>query len=210
MPKWDRKSFTRIGTMSSKNETRREEEKVIMVKVAIRTQPSYPNSGWIEVPPLVSQERSAGFERTSLSFLEWDPNEDSEYAPSPLRKGNFDLILLLSTQEAIRRILLHNDDLAGVEFIKSFYEERRDEYFSRGSGRYGRAHDFLEELMLSPPSIVLEKYSEETVLVDPLRLAELVVLEREVICREWSDIAKQSPQEHTEIQKLQLDRMMNM
>ena len=147
-----------------------------------------------------------------LSFLEWDPNEDSEYAPSPLRKGNFDLLLLLTTQEAIRRICLQQKDLAGVDFLKSFYKERRNEYFSRGSsGRYGRADDFLEQLMLSPPSIVLEKYSEETVLIDPLRLAEMIVLEREIVCNEWAAIAKhQSPEEHTEIQKLQLDRMMNM
>ena len=85
-----------------------------------------------------------------------------------------------------------------------------NEYFSRGSGRYGRADDFLEQLMLSPPSIVLEKYSEETVLIDPLRLAEVIVLERQIVCNEWAEIAKQSPEEHTEIQKLQLDRMMNM
>jgi hypothetical protein len=64
--------------------------------------------------------------------------------------------------------------------------------------------------MLSPPSIVLEKYSEETVLIDPLRLAEVIVLERQLVCNEWAKIAKQSPEEHMEIQKLQLDRMMNM
>jgi hypothetical protein len=169
-----------------------------------------PTSGWIPVPPLSSQERSAGFERISLLFLEWDPNEDSEYAPSPLRKGNFDLLLLLTTQEAIRRILLQQKDLAGIQYLKSFYNDRKEQYFSRGSGRYGRADDFLEQLMLSPPSIVLEKYSEETVLIDPLRLAEVIVLERQLVCNEWAKIAKQSPEEHMEIQKLQLDRMMNM
>jgi len=174
-------------------------------------------SGWVPVPPLTSDERSAGFERTSLSFLEWDPNEDSEYAPSPLRKGNFDLLLLLTTQESVRRILLQGtgdssraSNAAGVEFLRSFYNKRRETYFSRGSGRYGRADDFLEELMLSSPSIVTEKYSEETVLIDPLRLAEVIVLEREDVCKAWAEIARISPEEHMEIVKLQLDRMMNL
>lgn len=169
-------------------------------------------SGWIPVPPLASQERSAGFERPSLSFLEWDPNEDSEYAPSPLRKGNFDLLLLLTTQESIRRILMHKDStpshVAALEFLESFYKERREAYFL--CGRYGCAHDLLEELMLSPPSIVMEKFSEETVLIDPLKIAEDIVMERKDVCQAWAEIARVSPEEHIEIQRLQLDRRMNL
>ena len=40
-----------------------------------------------------------------LLFLEWSPDEGSDLAPSPLRQGNFDLLVLMTTQEAIHRVL---------------------------------------------------------------------------------------------------------
>jgi hypothetical protein len=175
-------------------------------------------SKWVPVPPLASQDRSAGLERQSLSFLEWDPNEYMEHAPSPLRQGNFDLLILLATQESVRRIVSGGtvgvedtaSDRGGVDFLRTFYLERRASIFNRGSSRYGRADDFLEELMLSSPRMVTSEEKGKPVLIDPLRIAEVVVLERERVAKEWIEVAKTSPEEHTEIRKLQLNRMMGL
>jgi len=58
-------------------------------------------NNWVRVPPM-SSSGDAAFERMNLSFLE----DDFEYTPSPLRKGNFDLLVLLVTKESIRWVLL--------------------------------------------------------------------------------------------------------
>ena len=160
------------------------------------------------------QERvEAGFARQSLIFLEWDPNFGEDSRPSPLRTGNFDLLVLLVTQEAVNRLLARGvegdnpeEERESTEFLRDFYYGRVVSHFT-GQQRYRRADDFLEELMLSPPR-VKDTGRGAYVLVDPLNIAELLLITRDAVAAEWAQIAREAPQEHVEIRRLQLDRMM--
>lgn len=106
-------------------------------------------------PPPVMQ-------RPNLLFLEMaPPNSDNpDYTPSPCRKSNFDLVTLMTTQEAIHRVL--NDpqrqarksaEHGSNQFLKDFYVARLQSHFS-GDQPYGRADDFLEELLDCPPRMI--------------------------------------------------------
>mmetsp|Transcript_27975 Transcript_27975/g.39398 ORF Transcript_27975/g.39398 Transcript_27975/m.39398 type:complete len:469 (-) Transcript_27975:45-1451(-) len=153
-----------------------------------------------------------GIDRQNLLFLEWDPNFDSDIRPSPLRKGNFDLLTLYTTQEAIHRVLNDKErqkngpEQLSNAFLRNFYEQRIGSYFT-GLQRYGRADDFLEELLLSTPSMV-QVDEGVTGLIDPTHIASLILNKREQVATEWQEIAEISPTEHMEIQKAMLNRMM--
>ena len=90
----------------------------------------------------------------NLLFLEWDPNFGPK--PSPLRRGNFDLLVLLTTQESIHCILNEeqpeeeddDDDFEFLsrpnrKFLTRFYLDRLVSHFT-GRQRYNRAEAFFE------------------------------------------------------------------
>lgn len=177
-------------------------------------------SYWENVKNGKSQDE--GFDREGMWFLDYIRSEENDFAPSPLRKGNFDLLKLLATEESVYRVLKNDiplfadeeesnaNSFVNREFLKSFYLERLDSHF-RGYVAYGRADDFIEELMLVPPRMVTGgEDSEVTALVDPVRLAEIVMKEREYVAMDWKELASQAPNEHVEIQKLQLNKMMGL
>jgi hypothetical protein len=151
--------------------------------------------------------------RENLFFLEFNANVDSDYAPSPLRKGNFDLLVLLSTQESIHRVLNDPDRQDGVEkvtnyYLRNFYAQRLVSHFS-GAQRYGRADDFLEELLGTAPSVI-QLSDGATTLIDTHSIAELILKEREVVASEWKELARNVPHEHMEIKRLQLNLLMGI
>lgn len=166
-------------------------------------------------------EEDINFPRGNLLFLEFSPDYDDDYAPSPLRKGNFDLLCLLATQEAIHRVL--NDperqkvgavtaEKASNMFLESFYTNRIMSHFT-GPQRYGRSDDILEELLSETPrtiSISENKDDEDVVtcLIDPTRIAELVLNEREKVAYEWQSICREIPQNHMQIKQMQLNLLM--
>lgn len=166
----------------------------------------------------------------SLLFLEADPNDDSDYMPSPLRKGNFDLLVLLATQESIHRVLNSatgseyqaiRDDSSESElmsrsnrqFLSNFYLNRLVSHFTGGQ-RYGRADQFLQELLLSTPSMVIAaednapKGDATASLVDPTRIAEHILESRQHVAIEWARHAASVPESHMEIKRLQLDLLL--
>jgi hypothetical protein len=63
------------------------------------------------------------------------------------------------------------------------------------------------ELLQSPPSII-QVTEEESNLVDPLRVAELVLQQREQVAEEWLEQALDVPQAHTDIKRWQFNRLM--
>uniref|UniRef100_A0A7S1FN44 Uncharacterized protein n=1 Tax=Corethron hystrix TaxID=216773 RepID=A0A7S1FN44_9STRA len=188
-------------------------------------------SKWVRVAPLMSSATTPGFDRQPLFFLESDPYDDSGLVASPLRKSSFDLLLLLATREALRRILDHkkvnwevrsdNENSAAksavlnasqISFLKQFYEERREKYFLGRYRRYGLADDFVEELMTHPPRMttMIRRKEKIPVLLDPAAIAEAVLDKRGEVATEWAKEASLFPGEHAEIQKLQLNRMMGL
>jgi hypothetical protein len=147
--------------------------------------------------------------RTNLMFL--DNIVDDDYLPSPLRKGNFDLLMLLSTQESIHRVLNSEEDSverSSFRFLRNFYAGRIGSHFT-GNNWYGRADEFLDELLSTSPCVV-QLQDEECDLVEPVRVAELILKERERVALEWLEVALDAPNVHLEIKRLQLQRLMGI
>ena len=156
------------------------------------------------------KDGKVSIERANLMFLELGA-VSADVSPSPLRKGNFDLLTLLVTQEAIHRVL--NDpsrqsgvDAAGNKFLKDFYLSRMVSHFS-GSQRYRRADHFFEDLLATAPN--LQVSNGETALINPAGIAEVIVRAREKVAAEWKDLAERVPEEHLEIQRLTLNQMLS-
>lgn len=122
----------------------------------------------------IEEKGQTMFDRTILntwSQLLWNPKRGS----SPYRKANFDLLLLLATQESIHRVLdsYKNDDAIRSEtheWLLEFYKDNVNEYFD-GHQTHARSEDFLEEIFKSPRSII-ETNNEVLAWVDPAIIAE--------------------------------------
>lgn len=184
-------------------------------------------------------------QRANLLFLDSSagPGQDG-MDPSPLRRSNFDLLVLLATQEAIHRVL--NDparqarksaEHGSNQFLQDFYMTRLLSHFS-GNQRYGRADDFLEEMLTTPPRMISAesrhyKYDDDapssstedgetpskmddeltkdlTYLVDPVKVAETILEEREKVALEWkARVQEDTPAAHMTIQKMVLAKVMS-
>jgi hypothetical protein len=115
------------------------------------------------------------FDRVAVNLMN-DQSRFSATMSSPFRRANFDLLYNLCTQAAIHRIL--REDRAKAKehhsvpfcFLRDFYTERAAEYFD-GDLQYGRADDFIEELLQKSPA-VLSTEDGRTGLTDPLGAAE--------------------------------------
>ena len=172
----------------------------------------------------IGESSPYGFDRPSTMYINFDPQDDDEFAPSPLRKGNFDLLYNLITQTAIMQLLQCDEGVVVGEdvvqnkanqlFLSKFYLECQIKHFI-GSQWYGKGDDFIEELILYTP-IIMPRNVEDSdrssgimppLVVEPMRIAEQILLRRDKLALEWKDIMEKQPSEHTEIRKLQLNRL---
>ena len=171
-------------------------------------------------------------QRANLVFLDRGVGEgdSADYAPSPLRKGNFDLLCLLATQEAIHRVL--NDPTRQArkspehgtkQFLQDFYIKRLLSHFS-GDQPYGRSDDFVEELLACPPRMITIGNTNDdkpddgrkdsltkdlTYLVDPVMVAAAILSEREKVALQWKQhVAEQTSVDHRNIQNMILTKVM--
>lgn len=153
-------------------------------------------------------ERRGAFERTTMAY--GDFGIFNAKAPSPLRKGNYDLLVLLATQESVHRILRAYQEVdelrISFEWLRDFYSERTKEFFD-GSGEYGRADDFVEQLLLTPPS-VKKVVGGKADLIDTHKIAEDVIRTRTQVALDWKDICSSIPEDHTELRKVLLAKQM--
>jgi len=129
---------------------------------------------------------------------------------SPLRKGNFDLLKLLTTQEAVHRVLNDPERQEGPSavsnrFLAEFYASRIMHYF-HGNVNYGMADMFLQDLLAESP--LLQELDGMTALIDPILLAGLVLEQREKVATEWRSLATLVPDEHLPIRRLQLSQQV--
>jgi hypothetical protein len=150
------------------------------------------------------------FERSAQTLLN-NAIAFEEWASSPLRKRNFDLLLLLATQESVHRVLRQyrdagNDRQVSFEWFREYYASRVADFFD-GCQPAGRADDFVESLLTMPPSM---KTSDDRLeLVDPLRIAEDLIRTRSEVCADWKETIRDVvPLEHMELRKLILDCQM--
>lgn len=175
------------------------------------------------------------FDRPSTMYMNFDPTDDDAFAPSPLRKGNFDLLYNLITQTAIIELLKSEDGVVVGEdviqnrasqiFLSNFYEERLLTHFI-GSQWYGKGDDFIEELMLGSPIMMSrdetdhegsnddedsnddsEASSQTPLFVEPMRVAEQILLKRDKLALKWMEIMQAVPSDHTTIRQIQLERL---
>jgi hypothetical protein len=162
------------------------------------------------------KHNKSAFDRNNAMVLLSNSMDYAEHSSSPLRKGTFDLMNLLSTQESIHRVLkeyANAGDEREVSFawLRDFYFGRVQEYFD-GNQPYGRADDFLEELLLTPPMLknVDSKSSRKEMvgLVDPLRMAEDIIRRRSEVGREWQEIIANVQHDHMALRRLLLARQM--
>ncbi|KAL7529310.1 hypothetical protein ACHAWF_002935 [Thalassiosira exigua] len=181
----------------------------------------------------VDEESSLyAFDRPSTMYINFDPRDDDAFAPSPLRKGNFDLLYSLITQSAVESLVQSQDGVvvgddevqnrASQLFLRKFYANRLDTHFV-GSQWYGKGDDFIEELMLGSPIMMprdedslqkndagkdeSEATSKPPLVVEPMRVAEQILLKRDKLALEWMEIMEAAPSEHTDIRKIQLSRL---
>jgi len=138
----------------------------------------------------------------------WSPKRSS----SPYRKANFDLLLLLATQESIHHILnsYKKDDTIRPEtkeWLLNFYTENVNEYFD-GHQTCARSEDFLEQ-MLKSPRTVIETNNDILAWVDPANVAEDVVRERSEVILDWMRVAETILDEHTDLRRLLFTNMVS-
>jgi hypothetical protein len=155
-------------------------------------------------PKVFAFERNAQyFVRNTMAF--------NDRASSMLRQGNFDLLALLATQESVHRVLRDYAD-AGSErevsfqWFREFYVARVAKFFD-GNKEHGSSDDFLEELLLSPPTFSADETGKMG-LVDPLRIAEDILATRSKVAVEWRKIAMDTKDEHVTVRKELLEKQM--
>ena len=160
-------------------------------------------AAYSDVPAKKAYDRIAMFMMTTSI-------DSNGLGSSSHREGNFDLLSLLSTQESIHRVLREyresgEERKVSFEWLRDFYVKRVSDFFD-GNQPYHRADDFLEELMLTAPSLKTVEDSVE--LIDPLRVAEDIIVARSKVISEWRDIASTIPEEHINLRKRYLTHRM--
>jgi len=158
-------------------------------------------------------ENGRAFDRISVNIL----SNFTEFASSgatsssPFRKGNFDLLYNLCTQASVHRLLRELQesmvDSVSYRWLKNFYSERVSEYFD-GDQAFGRADDFIDALLRSPPSLVSMDDGRSLGLTDPLRIAERIISKRSEVAHEWIGLMKEVKADHLVLNDLLFRVMM--
>ena len=150
------------------------------------------------------------FDRVGANILN-NHTAFASVASSPFRRGNFDLLYNLATQESVHKLLRSlqaagEAKIVSFEWLRDFYIDKVEEYFD-GSLEYGRADDFIEEFLLTSPSVI---YTDDGKmgLADPLGLAEQIIQTRSIVLDEWQELMRQVPDDHSALRRLILDKQM--
>eukprot|EP00978_Attheya_sp_CCMP212_P008044 scaffold18738_cov57-Attheya_sp.AAC.4 len=156
-----------------------------------------------------SDKSKVAFVRTSRAYMN-DMDSSTPVKSSPFRKGNFDLMLLLLTQESIHRVLRgfqDADERVPFEYLREFYAGRLRTFFD-GNQPYGRADDFIEELLLTSPLVKHTEDGKDVGLVDPLYIAKKIIHMRNDVAQDWRKIVRNVPEEHEAIRNAALTRQI--
>jgi hypothetical protein len=143
------------------------------------------------------------FERYTVYLLNNHPSFNDMFS-SPLRASNFDLLLLLVTQESIHRVLnsykkTGENREVSFAWLKEFYTKKIHDYFD-GDQSFGRADDFMDELLGTTP-LLKSLPGGKMGFIDPLAIAEDIIDEREVVAKEWKEVMNNVSVEHQIIRK---------
>lgn len=156
-------------------------------------------------------ESMTAFDRVSVNILSnFTEFQDSE--SSPFRTGNFDLLYSLSTQASTHRLLRElqsagPDKEVSFNWLRKFYSERCGEFFD-GDQPFGRADDFIDELLGTSPTLVEMSDGKTIGLTDPLRIAEEIIAMRSGVAEEWKETLREVEEDHKELSKILFSVMM--
>lgn len=159
----------------------------------------------------MDKDPSPAFDRTAMQILNNHMSMET-FAPSPLRKGSYDLLILLSLHESIHRLLREykfDGEKKAVSFawLRDFFVEKVDESFD-GKVNYGSGEDFIEEVLVSAPSVkTIEGGIVE--LVDPKAIACDIIRTRSEVLSDWREILEQVPEFHIDLRKKLLSKQIN-
>ena len=125
----------------------------------------------------------------------------------------------------------NSNDYNNILFLKNFYISKLETHFVGNLESYGNADSFLRELLtMSPSMIQLPPIKDATnavdpastasantnasrtavALIDPMRIVELILLEREKIAIEWADLTLDIIDfKHVDIKRKQLNQLMS-
>lgn len=92
-------------------------------------------------------------------------------------------------------------------FLRDYYTGRVEEYFD-GELEYGRADDFIDELLQISPSVV-STGDGVTGLVDPVGAAESIIKMRNEVASEWKSLMYDVPKSHVGVQQALLASAMD-
>lgn len=158
------------------------------------------------------ERKSSPFERHSLTMFHELKVTDGSLESSPLRKGSFDLLLLLVTQESIHRVLRNfraqdsAESQSNLEWLTEFYTKRIPKMFD-GSGKGGRSYDFLEDLLLTSPTLK-KSSSQKMSIIDPLGLADEIIRMRTEVAHNWREAMRDVPLNHIDLRKILLEKQL--
>jgi hypothetical protein len=133
-------------------------------------------------------------------------------ASTPFRRANFDLMYNLCTQAAIHRILRQKkadgeDKEVSFIFLREYYIERVEECFD-GDLEYGRADEFIDDLLQTAPSVISTE-DGTTGLVDPVGAAESIIKMRNEVAHDWKALMKEVPESHILVRQALLSTAMD-
>ncbi len=146
-----------------------------------------------------------------------------KHTSSPYRERNFDLLQLLSLQEAIHRTLREymsagESKEVSFHFLREFYIDRLSSHFD-GYQVHGRADDFLEELLLTMPSLKTSTSSGgcggcgggdrvHMEFIDPVNIARDIIGERSEVLFDWKDDMGRVADDHIGLRKAMWTKQM--
>lgn len=165
-------------------------------------------------PYRASQEeggKSVEYDRNAMVYLTNSISTQGQ-AASPFRRSNFDLLLLLCTQESARRVLSEYKDDTEDEFRKekynllnSFHKKHAKKYFDGHDYSFGRGDQFLEAFLMESP-IARTTESGSLALIHPVAIMEDLLRLRSTIAQEWKSIVDTIPDEHLNLRRILFDR----
>ena len=152
------------------------------------------------------------FERTAVNLMNDKSRFSTNLSSSPFRRANFDLLYTLCTQAAIHRILreyisAEEEYAIAFQFLRRFYTDRAVDFFD-GYLSFGRADEFIDELLQTAPSLWTTDQGNKQGLADPLGTAETIIRMRNQVATEWKDLMRDVPDSHIRIKQAILSQRM--
>jgi hypothetical protein len=151
------------------------------------------------------------YDRNAMAYLTNSIATQGQ-AASPFRRSNFDLLVLLCTQESIHRVLNaykdDTDDEMHMEkyiMLNSFYKMNVESYFDGHEHSFGRGDQFLEAFLKVPP-VARTTQKGNLSLIDPVAIMEDLLRERSAVARHWKSIVNTIPDEHLDLRRILFNR----